>query len=781
MTVLTSDNRADYFGNGVQVKFAFSFIVARESHMTVYLDGVLQSEAGYSVGAVGSPTGGSVTFVTPPGVGVVVTLLRFVPYTQEDDYTAADRFPAEVHEQALDLCVMRDQQQVEESLRTLRYPLVGAPAGGSVLPVPAADSVIGYDGAGELTNVAIDAGGGAGLVANPLVANLSAGAYDFLVNGQPLGAKLARLLFVTDVAFAGGAVGDGGSDSQAALVAAVAAAAAAGDHLYWPAGIYVSNASIPLFHTVKHRGPGILRRGTDDFPVYQSSGDTINLYVSPSGDDANDGLSAAQPMRTLPAASTVLGNYARPSLAGLWTVNMAAGNYGGGFDPPRALRSEGFLKLAGPDVGGHPNVPTAKIRVADDPTQDRAVQLLDGTMFEISNVKIEGPFVIGVSALRLCYALFTNVHADGHWASNASPTAWATATAYTIGQSVTESATQYYCIEDHTSGVFADDLAAGKWYAIPARYIRAWSIVNHSRYRAIGGIIEDCQEGISELFGVVRDFPTLVSTLGPGEEPFDYQLMIKDCDTGLNAKENCVGHTDLITFQDCATGMELQLYSGTNPRLAKFVRCQRGIVLANSEIHNEASIRWGEGVDACGVHVLSLYNSAELGFQGWDGDHGVRVGHRPLTTIAETLTAVDHTGTVSETNVFSPGTIMRRGWFAVQGKRMRVEAVLRVLSGGGLAANARFLLRVSGTYMIDVTLPAGMANNAIAKAEWIMVCTSDGDNQLVTSTVVGNGVYGAASARRPAALSDADHSMLVSCILGNAADTVRVESVSVFG
>jgi len=46
-----------------------------------------------------------------------------------------------------------------------------------------------------------------------------------------------------------------------------------------------------------------------------------------------------------------------------------------------------------------------------------------------------------------------------------SATAWVTATNYSVGNYVTESGTIYYCLISHTSGVFATDLAAGKWVA----------------------------------------------------------------------------------------------------------------------------------------------------------------------------------------------------------------------------------------------------------------------------------------------------------------------------
>jgi len=59
-----------------------------------------------------------------------------------------------------------------------------------------------------------------------------------------------------------------------------------------------------------------------------------------------------------------------------------------------------------------------------------------------------------------------------------SPAAWITATAYVVGDFVTESGLEYYCVEAHTAGVFATDLAAVKWvlqsiYEVPHPYTEA--------------------------------------------------------------------------------------------------------------------------------------------------------------------------------------------------------------------------------------------------------------------------------------------------------------------
>lgn len=53
---------------------------------------------------------------------------------------------------------------------------------------------------------------------------------------------------------------------------------------------------------------------------------------------------------------------------------------------------------------------------------------------------------------------------------------WVTATAYTVGDVVAESAKSYLCVTDHTSGTFATDLAASKWVIIGTASVAASGI-----------------------------------------------------------------------------------------------------------------------------------------------------------------------------------------------------------------------------------------------------------------------------------------------------------------
>lgn len=76
--------------------------------------------------------------------------------------------------------------------------------------------------------------------------------------------------------------------------------------------------------------------------------------------------------------------------------------------------------------------------------------------------------------------LYMRVIKDGGRVATSGVAAWQTATAYAVGALRTNSGTTYYCTEAHTSGTFATDLAAGKWYAqtgtiyeIPTPYVEA--------------------------------------------------------------------------------------------------------------------------------------------------------------------------------------------------------------------------------------------------------------------------------------------------------------------
>ena len=78
--------------------------------------------------------------------------------------------------------------------------------------------------------------------------------------------------------------------------------------------------------------------------------------------------------------------------------------------------------------------------------------------------------------------------------------AWVTATAYAVWDIVTESNQAYLCVEDHTSGTFATDLAADKWVAIQ-------SAAENVNLTAISGLAAtNAQAAFAEIYGLVPTF-----------------------------------------------------------------------------------------------------------------------------------------------------------------------------------------------------------------------------------------------------------------------------------
>lgn len=61
--------------------------------------------------------------------------------------------------------------------------------------------------------------------------------------------------------------------------------------------------------------------------------------------------------------------------------------------------------------------------------------------------------------------LYMRVYKTAGQVLTSGVSAWVTATAYVVGDLRTNGGTTYYCTTAHTSGTFATDLAAGKWYA----------------------------------------------------------------------------------------------------------------------------------------------------------------------------------------------------------------------------------------------------------------------------------------------------------------------------
>jgi len=121
MTVATTIAKMPpYAGTGIQVDFPFTFKVMTDTDLVVILTDAAGVETvqtlttHYTAALTPAPgVGGTVTMLTPPAAGEILTILREIPYTQEIDYTENGPFLAETHEEGLDRAVMLAQQLKE--------------------------------------------------------------------------------------------------------------------------------------------------------------------------------------------------------------------------------------------------------------------------------------------------------------------------------------------------------------------------------------------------------------------------------------------------------------------------------------------------------------------------------------------------------------------------------------------------------------------------------------------------------------------------------------------
>ena len=147
----------------------------------------------------------------------------------------------------------------------------------------------------------------------------------------PTGASLARTLAsrFSDVVNVKdyGALGDNATNDNAAIASAITVALASGADVYWPVGTYITTTSLASFHSVNHRGPGIVKANGTSFRVEPKDGVTNVLFVTTTGNDANDGLSSTNPFLTPQHGCDVILGYPYGDVT--WQVVIAAGTYSG--------------------------------------------------------------------------------------------------------------------------------------------------------------------------------------------------------------------------------------------------------------------------------------------------------------------------------------------------------------------------------------------------------------------------------------------------------------------
>lgn len=144
MTISNEVNRSDYTGNGSVSVYSYGFKIFAKTDLRVTtkdlssVETTLVVDADYTVAGIGDTAGGSITLLAGNLTsGYLLTIRRLRPLTQETDIRNQGDFFPEIHEDAFDDLVMKDQTQQFDLDRALKVSET-TPLSSAVLPPPEA-------------------------------------------------------------------------------------------------------------------------------------------------------------------------------------------------------------------------------------------------------------------------------------------------------------------------------------------------------------------------------------------------------------------------------------------------------------------------------------------------------------------------------------------------------------------------------------------------------------------------------------------------------------------
>lgn len=155
MTVSAQTPRNQYTGNGSQTVFSYTFEIVQNADVAVYVNDTLKTlTTDYTVSGAGNNSGGSITFVSAPANGAIVTFRRNMSYARTVDFqTAGPAFASDFNADS-DRNVLALQQMQEQINRNVRVGPADSYQGENLEIAENADEraakIIGFDGNGDV-------------------------------------------------------------------------------------------------------------------------------------------------------------------------------------------------------------------------------------------------------------------------------------------------------------------------------------------------------------------------------------------------------------------------------------------------------------------------------------------------------------------------------------------------------------------------------------------------------------------------------------------------------
>lgn len=312
------------------------------------------------------------------------------------------------------------------------------------------------------------------------------------------------------------------------------------------------------------------------------SGETTTIYVATTGSDSNNGLSPSSPKLTLQGAIDALSEMTA-YLSGTWIIQLAAGTYARGRFPDNGLASENPIQINGPDVGGHPNVPTAIISEGANGVSAEGIKISQGTKVQCSNLKFVG---------------FNGTVSSGGFTSGG------------------------YC----------------QMYTINCHFTNCtWGIScgQHSFLDVKGGIFDGCgfnSSGVAySAGGGIRGlFLTKFSVGTQSAGSLVNGPEFTNNNFGVYAQEHIDGHLDWCTFDNNNYHLRLNYYSRLNLDGSSFKNASGAAIWAaeTSNVALSSNSTFGTGADANYINVIANTGSVNNPSQMTDGLAGYATSER---------------------------------------------------------------------------------------------------------------------------------------------------------
>jgi len=596
----------------------------------------------------------------------------------------------------------------------------------------------------------------------------------------------------------------GATSSQTTVAAAVADAYSNGYDLYWPDGTYLTTASIANFHDVRHFGPGIVKRGSDTFPVHPKSTDSNTIYFSASGSSANDGLSSSEP-KTFQTALDALENYG-PVLNGSWTLKGAAGTYTNAAVTLPDVQTAGLkvLKIQGPAVSVTAGASVCFIRNGGAGTFQVAETITGGTSGFTATVT-------AVTDRKLVATMVSGTPSAGETVTGGTSGATATInsaqavpTLIMDGTSTTSAAIKAYgrqwvefkdikvkrytargingfgnCLisarnvhdEDNLYGIFVEGFGA-RLYVSGGVFEKSASYspgATNARIQSFFGVKHHVGYAYDETTGNATQDSSVATAP---------QLICAGSAAGtrgFSAAENTTGHV-FIRATDLFKGLEVQASSRVH-------------LDGGSVVHrNSYGFEWRHGCD-CSVDSTvdfgagtSNENTSEnvrplSGGVDSNDAHAFALG---MQMVGSDLTTRTHTATTAETQLGSTLYTLNGDHFKTTGAlRMRIYGSIT-----GADSTKTLRMRVGGNAISSVTFVAAAEGglfaelNAVVKADDTQVGTGWG---IVGVSSVATGMADATTAGLTQTWGDGtDRTVTLHATLGDTGDSIVVNAVEVW-